>query len=224
MKPRHELKHAINYSDYLAMCARLRQVMRRDTFSGVDGEYRIRSLYFDNYRDKALTEKVIGVTRREKFRIRFYNGDDTFLRLEKKAKRRELSVKRSAPLTKEETRRLLLCGGEGVEPAGREVLSELLAKMKTEQLRPKTVVDYRREAYVLPAGNVRVTFDKEVRTGLFDTSFLEERLPLVPVTPPGVMILEVKYDEFLPEIVRDIVQVGERRCAAISKYLLCRNF
>lgn len=224
MKPRHELKHAINYSDYLAMCARLRQVMRRDTFSGVDGEYRIRSLYFDNYRDKALTEKVIGVTRREKFRIRFYNGDDTFLRLEKKAKRRELSVKRSAPLTKEETRRLLLCGGEGVEPAGREVLSELLVKMKTEQLRPKTVVDYRREAYVLPAGNVRVTFDKEVRTGLFDTSFLEERLPLVPVTPPGVMILEVKYDEFLPEIVRDIVQVGERRCAAISKYLLCRNF
>lgn len=224
MKPRHELKHAINYSDYLAMCARLRQVMRRDTFSGVDGEYRIRSLYFDNYRDKALTEKVIGVTRREKFRIRFYNGDDTFLRLEKKAKRRELSVKRSAPLTKEETRRLLLCGGEGVEPAGREVLSELLAKMKTEQLRPKTVVDYRREAYVLPAGNIRVTFDKEVRTGLFDTSFLEERLPLVPVTPPGVMILEVKYDEFLPEIVRDIVQVGERRCAAISKYLLCRNF
>lgn len=206
------------------MCARLRQVMRRDAFSGVDGEYRIRSLYFDNYRDKALTEKVIGVTRREKFRIRFYNGDDTFLRLEKKAKRRELSVKRSAPLTKEETRRLLLCGGEGVEPAGREVLSELLAKMKTEQLRPKTVVDYRREAYVLPAGNVRVTFDKEVRTGLLDTSFLEERLPLVPVTPPGVMILEVKYDEFLPEIVRDIVQVGERRCAAISKYLLCRNF
>ena len=69
-----------------------------------------------------------------------------------------------------------------------------------------------------------MTFDKEVRTGLFDTSFLEERLPLVPVTPPGVMILEVKYDEFLPEIVRDIVQVGERRCAAISKYLLCRNF
>ena len=206
------------------MCARLRQVMRRDAFSGGDGEYRIRSLYFDNYRDKALTEKVIGVTRREKFRIRFYNGDDTFLRLEKKAKRRELSVKRSAPLTKEETRRLLLCGGEGVEPAGRGVLSELLVKMKTEQLRPKTVVDYRREAYVLPAGNVRVTFDKEVRTGLFDTSFLEERLPLVPVTPPGVMILEVKYDEFLPEIVRDIVQVGERRCTAISKYLLCRNF
>lgn len=224
MKPRHELKHAINYSDYLTIRARLGQVMQRDAFAAADGEYRIRSLYFDNYRDKALAEKVIGVTKREKFRIRYYNGDDSFLRLEKKAKRRELSVKSAAPLTKEETQRLLLFGGEGVEPAGRTVLSELLAKMKTEQLRPKTVVDYRREAYVLPAGNVRVTFDKEIRTGLFDTSFLEEKLPLIPATPPGVMILEVKYDEFLPEIVRDIIQVGERRCAAISKYLLCRNF
>lgn len=223
MQPRHELKHTVNYSDYLTMRARLRQVMRPDAFSDAGGEYRIRSLYFDNYRDKALVEKVIGVSKREKFRIRFYNGDSSFLRLEKKSKRGELSVKTSAPVTRAETERLLYAAGTGVEPGKRTVLAELLAKMKCELLRPKTVVDYTREAYVLEAGNVRVTFDKGVKTGLFDTAFLEGELPVAPVLPVGTMILEVKYDAFLPEVVRDILQVGERERTAISKYLLCRN-
>lgn len=224
MKPRHELKHTITYSDYLALCARLRQVMRRDPFAGKNGEYKVRSLYFDNYRDKALTEKLIGVSRREKFRIRYYNDNPGFIRLEKKTKTRDLTVKTSCPVQAGEVEALVSRSGEGVQPGERVLLEELLIKMKTQQLRPKTVVDYMREAYILSAGNVRVTFDKGVRSGLYATELFAPDLPTVGLTPQGTMILEVKYDAFLPELICDLLQVGERSRASISKYMVCRMF
>ena len=114
-KFRHELKYTIGYADYLALRARLRAVMQPDGHVDEEGKYLIRSIYFDNYRDKALREKKDGVSKREKFRIRYYNDDFSFISLEKKMKVNDLCLKLDAPLTENQCRRLL-AGDTGWRP------------------------------------------------------------------------------------------------------------
>lgn len=224
MKPRHELKHMINYSDYFIMQSRLKHVMRLDKYANETGEYKIRSLYFDNYNDKALQEKMTGISKREKFRIRIYNNDDSLIKLEKKMKERGLCTKVSCLLSREESKHLINGNINFIDLSGRPLLQELKEKMKEERLRPKTVVDYNREAYIYPTGNVRVTFDKGIRTGIASVDFLNSTMPTVESLKNSMMVLEVKYDEFLPELITDLLQIGERNKTAISKYALCRIY
>ena len=219
---RHEWKHEISYMDLLAIRARLRAVMEPDPHA-VDGVYRIRSLYFDNDRDKALREKTDGVNMREKFRIRYYNGDTSLIHLEKKSKRNGLGTKFSAPLTREEARKITEGDLDWMLGSGRPLVEELFCKMTFQGLRPKTIVDYTREPYIYGPGNVRVTFDYDIRTGLGGTDFLDPDCLTVPAGDP-VIILEVKWDEFLPSIIRDCVQTPGRRVTAFSKYARCRIY
>ena len=222
---RHELKYIIGYSDYLSLRARLSQVMKRDVHADENGCYRIRSLYFDNYRDKALREKIAGVAVREKFRIRYYNDDLSRLTLEKKCKNGDLCRKLAAPVTKEECRRLS-AGDTSWMPAHPQALvKELYIKMKSEQLRPRVLVSYLREPWVYKAGNVRVTFDSEIRSTLFHRCFPEENPTDIDVMDDkGERILEVKYDAYLPEVVAVMLQTGRCRQQAFSKYGACRRF
>ncbi|MBQ6699723.1 MAG: polyphosphate polymerase domain-containing protein [Oscillospiraceae bacterium] len=221
-KFRHEWKHEINYSDMLILRQRLSAVMQRDE-NAKDGKYFIRSLYFDNLEDKALLEKLNGVSKREKFRIRIYNGDASLIKLEKKSKTNGLCLKEIERISAEETEKIISGETEWLSSSKKPLLRELGYKMKTESLLPKTVVDYTREAFVFPAGNVRVTLDYDIRTGINQTDILNPDLPTVPAgTAP--IILEVKWDEFLPDIIRDIVQLESRRSAAFSKYATCRIY
>ncbi len=222
---RHELKFAIPYADYLAMRARLRAVMTADPHADASGTYRIRSIYFDNSDDKALREKIDGVGKREKFRIRYYNDDFSFITLEKKMKLGSLCLKYDARLTEEECRRLLSGDTAFMRDHPRELVRELYAKMTYQGLRPRVLVSYVREPYVFPAGNVRVTFDSRIRTTLFHREFLTEQVSDISATDaPGDMILEVKYDAFLPELIQDLIQVPGIRQQAFSKYGACRRF
>lgn len=222
---RHELKFAIPYADYLAMRARLRAVMTADPHTDASGTYRIRSIYFDNSDDKALREKIDGVGKREKFRIRYYNDDFSFIILEKKMKLGSLCLKYDARLTEEECRRLLSGDTAFMRDHPRELVRELYAKMTYQGLRPRVLVSYVREPYVFPAGNVRVTFDSRIRTTLFHREFLTEQVSDISATDaPGDMILEVKYDAFLPELIQDLIQVPGIRQQAFSKYGACRRF
>lgn len=221
---RHELKHVISYSDYLSLRSRLKAVMSPDSHAGEAGEYSIRSLYFDNPDNAALREKLDGVSRREKFRLRYYNGDSSFIRLEKKSKQSGLCGKRSAPVTREQCERLLAGDTDWMRESGSELLRELHIKMRGSLLRPATIVDYVREPYVYPPGNVRVTFDREVRTGLASRDFFNADLPTLRASPGGAVILEVKYDEFLPDLIRDLIQVRDRRSGPFSKYAACRLY
>ena len=168
---RHELKCQISPADHLALRQRLRTVMKRDPHVGADGLYTIRSVYFDNYRDKALREKLNGVQKREKFRIRYYNDDFSFITLEKKIKHNDLCRKIDAPLTVEEYRRILQAPGPWMLEHPEPLIQELYCKMKTQQLRPRVLVSYVREPYIYDAGNVRVTFDSHIRTSLFQRDF-----------------------------------------------------
>ena len=219
---RHEWKHIINMADLTAIRARLRAVAEPDPHA-VDGRYLIRSLYFDNARDKALQEKIDGVNMREKFRIRYYNYDTSVIHLEKKCRHSGLGSKFSADLTAEETQAIVDGRLDWMLESGRPLVQELYCKMRGQGLKPKTIVEYTREPYRYRPGNVRVTFDYYIRTGLQCTDFLNPDCVTIPAGDAGI-ILEVKWDEYLPDIIRDAVWMPGRRETAFSKYAQCRIY
>ena len=222
MSLRHEAKIEINNADYSILRSRIAAFASPDTHAE-NGLYFIRSLYFDTPDDRALHEKLDGVNEREKFRIRFYNFDTDFIRLEKKSKKNGLSDKESAVITKEQAE--LIIGGDTAKLSGcgQPLVNELCLKMKTTLLRPRTVVDYRREAFVYAPGNVRITFDSDIRTGVYNTFLFDRELVTVPV-PGRPMLLEVKWDGFLPDVIRSAVFIDNRRAAAFSKYAQSRFY
>lgn len=222
MKYRHEWKHEISYADRLTLLARLPAVMKRDSHAP-KGSYQIRSLYFDTPGDRALLEKIDGVNEREKFRIRYYNGDTSYIVLEKKSKLNGLCAKRSCRLTAEEAQSIVDGSVDWMTSSNRDLCIELYSKMKSEGLRPKTIVDYTRDPFVFAPGNVRVTIDYDIRTGMFRTDFLDPKTITLPAGDSPI-ILEVKWDEYLPDIIRDAVSLEGRRVTAFSKYQKCRIY
>ena len=219
---RHEWKHEISFCDLLAIRARLRAIMRPDPHAK-GGRYLIRSLYFDNPGDKALREKVDGVNRREKFRIRYYNNDPSVIHLEKKSRLNGLGTKFSANLTKEQAQAIVDGDLDWMLRSDAPLVRELYCKMIYQGLRPRTIVDYTREPFVYGPGNVRVTFDYDIRTGLACTDFLNPHCVTVPAGDAPI-ILEVKWDAFLPSVIRDAVQTPGCRVGAFSKYAQCRIY
>lgn len=223
VKLRHELKYSIDPQDDFLLASRLRKLFQHDTNAGSHGSYRVSSLYFDTPYDKALRQKIDGVDRREKFRLRYYGEDPSFLRLEKKFKVNGLCGKRSATLCKEEAEAVL--SGEIDFLLEREdpLLTEFYSKLRGQLLAPKTVVTYDREAFSYPPGNVRITIDRALRAGLNCRNFLDPGLYHTPMSD-GLAVLEIKYDEFLPELVCMAVQVPNRQASACSKYAVCRRY
>lgn len=219
---RHEWKHEISLSDLFALRNRLQAITQIDPHA-IDGVYEVRSLYFDNLSDKALREKLDGVNNREKFRLRYYNKDISLIHLEKKSKRNGLGTKTSATLTKEEAQAIISVNDSQIADNQCPLIKELYLKMATQQLRPKTIVDYTREPYIFPAGNVRITMDYNIRTGLKCTDFLNTECITIPAGNSPI-ILEVKWDSYLPDIIRDIIQLNGRHTCAFSKYAACRIY
>ncbi len=217
---RRELKHYINYGDLLQLRARLPYVASLDKNAVVENGYRVKSLYFDNYNDKALKEKIDGVNEREKFRLRLYNDDTSYIHLEKKRKNNGFCYKENAIISLNECWRLLDGDLTALKENGNPLCMELYAKMHYQQLRPKNIVDYQREAFVYPMGNVRLTLDYDMRTSNNPHDFLKSKPIPVPIL--GVYILEVKYDHYLPEIIRGLVSLSGRKSTAFSKYAATR--
>lgn len=222
MTYRHEWKHEINLSDMITIRQRLQAIAQADPHA-VNGAYEIRSLYFDNLSDKALREKLDGVNRREKFRIRYYNSDTSLIYLEKKSKLGGLGTKENAVLTKEDAQAIIDGDYSWMAQTTEPLIKELHHKIITQQLRPKTIVDYTREPYIFPAGNVRITLDYNIRTGLLCTDFLNPECVTIPAGDVPI-ILEVKWDAYLPDIIRDAIQLGSRHPCAFSKYAACRIY
>lgn len=222
MQFRHELKFEINRSDLPVLRQRLGAVMKRDDHAS-DGSYEIRSLYFDNGDDKALREKLDGVQIREKYRIRMYNRDSSLIHLERKYKCGGLGYKGTSELTKEQVEEILRGNIRWMAYSADRVILDLYTKIRSQGLRPKVIVDYIREPFVYPFGNVRVTLDYDIRTGLSCTDFLNSDCVTVPV-PGSPCILEVKWDSYLPTVIRDMIQMEGRNGGAYSKYAACRMY
>ncbi len=222
MQYRHEIKHEITYADMLAIDARLCAVAKLDPFAE-DGVYVIRSLYFDSPGDKALRENLSGASRREKYRIRYYGNKLNEIKLERKTKVSGLGYKDQCSISKEECEKLLKGDYSWMLTSGRDLIVDLYIKMIFENLRPKSIVEYTRKPYIYEAGNVRVTFDYEIRTTTNVDDFLDKSCPTLTVTDNPI-ILEVKWDDFLPEIIKDCVQASRSRAQAFSKYAASRMY
>lgn len=219
---RNEWKHVISYSDLLVLRQRLSAVMKIDKHA-INGKDRICSLYFETPTDTALREKMDGVSRREKFRIRYYNQDTSVIYLEKKSKVAGFGNKQKAKLTEQQVMQILEGDIHWMLLSEEPLIQELYCKMNTKRLYPKTVVEYTREPFVYAPGNVRVTLDYNIRTSLNSKEFLSKEAVKMPAGESPI-ILEVKWDAFLPDCIRSAVQLEGRRVTAFSKYAQCRIY
>ena len=217
---RHEEKHQVNLREALVLSRRLEKLFPRDPHAGPEGSYQVVSLYYDDPYDTALRQKLDGVNRREKFRLRYYGKEPAFFKLEKKYKVKGLCGKRSCRLSREEGERLLRGDFAFLLEKEESLAREFYAKLR-RGLAPKTVVRYTREAFLYAPGNVRVTLDGDIRAGAPERFLIPQKL--LPALG-GLAVVEVKYDAFLPEIVKLAVQVPNRQGTACSKYALCRRY
>ncbi|WP_059050557.1 polyphosphate polymerase domain-containing protein [Paenibacillus senegalimassiliensis] len=221
---RHELKFTINRQQYFIIRQRLTGLIRHDEHAGHNGEYHIRSLYFDDIDDSALHDKLGGLRDRRKYRIRIYDNRDTLIHFEKKIKNGDFIAKLKEPLTREMYDSILSGNIEVLHVPDKPLLMELYHEMKHRLLAPRVIVDYVREPFVCENGNVRITFDKELRTGLHAVDIFDENLRPIPALDDQSVILEVKYDEYIPEYLRAALQLEGLRQQSASKYVICRKY
>lgn len=222
---RHELKYMINEADYLWLRDRLATAMPLDSNADENTrEYHITSLYFDNMFNDALWDKQNGVEFRDKYRVRTYNLGKKGITLEKKSKYGSMTAKRSARMSRRQYEDLIFGDYNFLLPSREPLFEELYAKIRTENLKPVVLVDYDREPYMYPVGNVRITFDRNLHSGQFSTDLLSGQVTSVPVFEPGALILEVKYDDVLPPQIHALLQGLRAQRMALSKYTLCRRY
>ncbi|MBR1685448.1 MAG: polyphosphate polymerase domain-containing protein [Clostridia bacterium] len=223
---RHELKFFISQGQYYLLSHALDRVLDRDPNGDENNEYHIRSLYFDTVYNDALFEKLAGVQDRNKYRIRIYNFSDKVIKMECKTKYGSLISKRSISIPRDLCDQLIAGDPAGLENTSSGILNDVYREMTVNLLRPAVIVDYVREAYLHPAEEVRITFDKQLRSGLHATDMFNPHVATVPPFEHGEMILEVKYNHSLPPYIRDILNTYCPNAvqSAISKYVWCRRF
>ena len=224
MKYRHELKYQITDAQLVMLKNRINHLIPADSHAGADGVYSIRSLYFDDYENRCLRENEDGTDPREKFRIRIYNASSERITLECKRKERGKTHKTSCPLTVEQTK--LLMAGKILPDIGSQppLLQKLTMLMLTRRMKPVVIVEYDRIPYVYKNGNVRITLDTNIRSSSAVEQFLDKTIPVRPVLPIGQQLLEVKYDEYLPDFIYRSLQLHSLRQTAFSKYAICRTY
>jgi len=220
---RHELKYYINYFEYHTLRNRLRMVLKHDKYADEDGNYHIRSLYFDDIKNEALFEKQSGTLKRNKYRIRIYNLNDDVIKLESKERIGQFIHKTSQTISKTEYDFLVNGEFEKLDRS-KPLVNTFLIDSEINRLKPKVIVDYVREAYMSPINNIRITFDKFLKTGLYKTDIFDKNVPTIDVVEEPKMILEIKYDNFLPDFIKNILQIESAQRYAISKYVICRKF
>ena len=223
-KFRHELKYIISNAELQLLKVRIKNLMLPDKHTDNSGVYTIRSLYFDDYDNRCMRENEDGTDPREKFRIRIYNHSTEQIRLECKRKERGKTFKTSCPLTVEQTK--ILMAGKTVPLIAEQppLLQKFTCEMLMRKLRPVVIVEYERIPFVYKNGNVRVTLDTNVASSKAIDSFLDEKIPKRPIMPLGHSLLEVKYDEYLPDFIYRNLQLRSLTQTAFSKYYLCRKY
>ena len=223
-KFRHELKYQMTLAQLRMIQNRVDHLLLPDPHAGADGTYTIRSLYFDDIYNSCYHENENGTDPREKFRIRIYNGSAEKIKLECKRKERGKTLKTACPLTVEQTR-MLMEGHILPDIANQpEVLRKLILRMMTKGMRPVVIVEYDRTPYVYPDGNVRVTMDMHIASSASVERFLDAQLPKRPIMPSGQHLLEVKFDEYLPDFIHHNLNLHSLTQTAYSKFYLCRKY
>lgn len=220
---RQELKYYIHPHEYRGLRARLQEVLTMDRFSVNEDGYQIRSLYFDDAYDTALHEKTAGVRMRDKYRVRIYNGSDQVIKLERKSKYGSVVAKSALSITRPKFEDMLVGNYRFLKDYRHELAEDFYLKANTRGLQPRVIVDYQREAYVYKHGDVRVTFDKELKVGVNSYDLFNPDLIQVETVQAPKLIMEVKYTQFLPSYIHSLLQLDTHQRSAISKYVICRE-
>ena len=221
---RHEYKYQCALQKLLGIRNQIEPIMYQDSNVGDDGTYTIRSLYFDDYNNRCFYENVNGTDPREKFRIRIYNGDASFIKLELKRKERGKTKKLSCHLNEELCR--IAMDGEllPIEAVDSAVYRKFCIQQSTRLLKPKVIVEYDRVPFVYPDGNVRVTFDLQIRSSDRIENFLDKEIASRLIMPTNQHLLEVKFDEYIPDFIYQAIQTERLQQTTFSKYYMCRKY
>lgn len=217
---RNEFKYIISPESRTMLSRNLGLIMKRDR-NAIGKGYLVKSLYFDTIYDEAFRDNLLGAPSRQKYRIRCYNNNYNFIRLEKKEKHLSKGMKRSCPLTQNEVLQLIDGHYDFLKGREEELLKEFYIEVKTKNLVPKVIVCYFREPFLYPPGNVRITLDYELRHSGNVGDFFEDQKVYLKEEKTKC-ILEVKFDEFLPDVIKDMIQVKETMQTANSKYVTGR--
>ena len=219
---RHELKFLISHAEYNALAAAISVFMPADENSA-EGGYAIRSLYFDDIYQSAYEDKQAGIQRRRKYRVRIYNLSDEVIKFEIKDKYDSYISKRSASITREDVESMLNRDFSFMIRSDSAALRSGYIDAQTKLLHPAVVVDYFREAYVGEEGNVRITFDSDLRAGFSSFDIFDRDMVTLPAMQEGTLTLEVKYDDYLPTTVQKLLAPLNSRQTTLSKYVMCRD-
>jgi hypothetical protein len=217
---RNELKFFVNAHQKNVMANKLRKICQRDSFSDADGGYLISSLYFDDYNQSAFFDKLSGIRDRKKFRVRVYNYQSNVIKLERKIKRENVTEKSYIQISKEEYDTLVSGDVSFLRHKDDVVAKDFYLYYRTKNLRPRVVVEYRREAFIYKYGDVRITFDYFLRAGVFPKELFSNRY-MISAIPHDQIILEVKYTGYFPDVIRNIIQINNLQWQSISKYAKC---
>ena len=217
---RNEWKYLISTSEKELLELRMKHLLKKDPHAS-DGGYMIRSLYFDDYWNSAYEEKESGVLMRKKYRIRIYDYSDRSIKLERKKKFGSYIYKESAPLTREEVEKILAGEYEFLLHSPYSLCREFYIECVSNMMRPRTIVDYDRVPWIMDTGTVRITFDCDVRAAVGGYDIFDPTLATLPVLEPGKLVMEVKFTELLPQIIRDLLPPQSAEFTAVSKYVLC---
>lgn len=217
---RNEWKYLINNAQKELVCKRLSPFLHLDKHAQ-NGGYMIRSLYFEDMYKSSYEEKDAGVLKRKKYRIRIYNCSDASIKLERKKKYGAYIYKEAAKLTKDEVYKILDGDYGFLLKSDNSLLREFYHECTSNMMRPRTIVDYEREPWVLDEGTVRITFDMDVRAAVGSYDIFDSTLPALPVLEPGKCVMEVKYTEFMPRVLNEVLPDRASEFTAVSKYVLC---
>lgn len=219
---RVEDKYNCTVTELVTLQSRIGAVLRPDENEGGDEGYSITSLYFDDFKDSCLRDTEDGVNRRNKYRIRIYNNALDVIKLEVKTKQDNRIMKRSKNISIADMKRLM--NGECIEDnaSGEDPATLFNLAIKTQGLRPRVIVSYERKAFVYEPGNVRITFDRNVRASDRVEAFGSKNISY-DFLQEYDKVLEVKYDEFIPDFLLQLLELGNMQQTAFSKYQLCRE-
>lgn len=222
-KYRHELKFKISNSAAEVLKQKLSLILKKDKNAYYsDGSYLIKSLYFDDLDSTSYYEKMDGVLYRKKYRIRIYNNNDEFIRLEKKMKHNTYTAKEQILISKDIYSKILNGKLDEIDsPTG--LLEEFITNSKTKHLVPSIIVLYHRIAFTYPISEVRITFDSHIQSGLYNYDLFDKQVPMYDVSEPGKQVLEVKFNEVLPLHIANILNDIPSCKEAVSKFAICRS-
>lgn len=223
---RHEYKYPLTYGQIVLEEAKISTIAYKDLYVGSNGFYNIRSLYFDDYDNSCYMDNENGTDNREKYRIRIYNCSKESIKLELKKKIHGKTCKQSCRISVQQCEQLMK--GNIPENIEREqqVLQKLAYLMAIRLMQPTIIVDYDRVPYVYRQedANVRVTFDKNIKAISDIDAFFDPNVGGRGIMEAGKALMEVKFDDFLPDEVHSLLQLSGLRASTFSKYYLCRKF